>query len=138
MWYWRMETGCRRWNQSFLLEEFQKSNQGSKEGYAFAGEGELGVVLETTITPELKEEGYLREILSKVQNMRKDRDFEVLDRINLYFANWDTIKAVIEKYKDQIMKDTLADKIFYNEKRENYVETKINDATLDIDVEVVK
>ena len=61
-----------------------------KEGYAFAGEGELGVVLETTITPELKEEGYLREILSKVQ------------------------------------------------KRENYVETKINDATLDIDVEVVK
>ena len=48
------------------------------------------------------------------------------------------LKAVIEKYKDQIMKDTLADKIFYNEKRENYVETKINDATLDIDVEVVK
>lgn len=109
-----------------------------KEGYAFAGEGELGVVLETTITPELKEEGYLREILSKVQNMRKDRDFEVLDRINLYFANCDTLKAVIEKYKDQIMKDTLADNIFYNEKRENYVETKINDETIDIDVEVVK
>ena len=109
-----------------------------KEGYAFAGEGELGVVLETTITPELKEEGYLREILSKVQNMRKDRDFEVLDRINLYFANCDTLKEVIEKYKDQIMKDTLADNIFYNEKRENYVETKINDETIDIDVEVVK
>ena len=84
-----------------------------KEGYAFAGEGELGVVLETTITPELKEEGYLREILSKVQNMRKDRDFEVLDRINLYFANNDTLKEVIEKYKEQIMKDTLANNIFY-------------------------
>ena len=109
-----------------------------KEGYAFAGEGELGVVLETTITPELKEEGYLREILSKVQNMRKDRDFEVLDRINLYFANCDTLKDVIEKYKEQIMKDTLADNIFYNEKRDNYVETKINDEKIDIDVEVVK
>ena len=109
-----------------------------KEGYAFAGEGELGVVLETTITPELKEEGYLREILSKVQNMRKDRGFEVLDRINLYFANCDTLKDVIEKYKDQIMKDTLADYIGFDEARTNYVETKINDEKIDIDVEVVK
>ena len=109
-----------------------------KEGYAFAGEGELGVVLETTITPELKEEGYLREILSKVQNMRKDRDFEVLDRINLYFANCDTLKEVIEKYKEQIMKDTLAENIFFDEKRDNYVETKINDEKIDIDVEVVR
>ena len=107
-----------------------------KEGYAFAGEGELGVVLETTITPELKEEGYLREILSKVQNMRKDRGFEVLDRINLYFANNDELYKVIEKYKDQIMKDTLADNILYGEKRDGYVETKINDEKIDIDVEV--
>ena len=43
-----------------------------KEGFAFTGEGEIGVVLDTTITEELKEEGYVREILSKVQNMRKD------------------------------------------------------------------
>ena len=107
-----------------------------KEGYAFAGEGELGVILETTITPELKEEGYVREILSKVQNMRKDRGFEVLDRINLYFANNDNLKTTIEKYKEQIMKDTLSDNIFYNEERENYVETKINDETINIDVEV--
>ena len=107
-----------------------------KDGYAFAGEGELGVILETTITPELKEEGYLREILSKVQNMRKDRGFEVLDRINLYFADNDNLKATIEKYKDQIMKDTLSDNIFYNEERQNYVETKINDETINIDVEV--
>ena len=52
-----------------------------KEGFAFAGEGEIGVVLDTTITPELKEEGYVREILSKGQNMRKDKGFEVLDKI---------------------------------------------------------
>ena len=70
--------------------------------------------------------------------MRKDRDFEVLDRINLYFANNDTLKEVIEKYKEQIMKDTLANNIFYNENRENYVETKINDEKIDIDVEVVR
>ena len=68
-----------------------------KEGYAFAGEGELGVVLETTITPELKEEGYLREILSKVQNMREDSGFKVLDRINLYVAENAKLEDVIKK-----------------------------------------
>jgi len=51
-----------------------------KEGFAFAGEGEIGVVLDTHITQELKEEGYVREVLSKVQNMRKDKGFEVLDK----------------------------------------------------------
>lgn len=52
-------------NSSNLLVTMQ-----GLEGFAFAGEGELGVVLETTITPELQEEGYVREILSKIQNMR--------------------------------------------------------------------
>ena len=52
-----------------------------KDGFAFAGEGEIGVVLDTHITQELKEEGYVREVLSKVQNMRKDKGFEVLDKI---------------------------------------------------------
>ena len=58
-----------------------------KDGFAFAGEGEIGVVLDTHITPELKEEGYVREVLSKVQNMRKEKGFEVLDKINLYVDN---------------------------------------------------
>ena len=51
---------------------------------------------------------------------------------------YNSINSLKEKYKDQIMKDTLANNIFYNENRENYVETKINDKTIDIDVEVVK
>ena len=50
----------------------------------------------------------------------------------------DDDEKVIEKYKEQIMKDTLANNIFYNENRENYVETKINDEKIDIDVEVVR
>ena len=50
-----------------------------KEGFAFSGEGEIGVVLDTHITDELKKEGYVREILSKVQNMRKDKGFEVTE-----------------------------------------------------------
>ena len=109
-----------------------------KEGFAFSGEGETGVVLDTHITQELKEEGYLREILSKVQNMRKDKGFEVLDRINLYVAENTMLEKVIEKFAETIKKDTLADKIVYNEDRKDYTECKINGETLKIDVEVVK
>ena len=108
-----------------------------KDGFAFAGEGEIGVVLDTTITEELKEEGYVREILSKVQNMRKDSGFEVLDRINLYVAGNDMLENVIKKFASQIQKDTLADNIFYNEERTNYTDSTINGENLKIDVEKV-
>ena len=109
-----------------------------KEGYAFAGEGEIGVILDTHITEELKEEGYVREILSKVQNMRKDSGFEVLDRINLYITGNTMLEEVIKKYEKDIKKDTLADHIYYGEDRKNYTETTINGEKLKVDVEVVK
>ena len=97
----------------FNSENLLVTMQG-KDGFAFSGEGETGVVLDTTITPELKEEGYLREILSKVQNMRKDSGFEVLDRINLYVEGNEMLETVIKKYEVQIKKDTLAENIIYN------------------------
>ncbi len=106
-----------------------------KDGFAFSGEGEIGVVLDTTITPELAEEGTLREVLSKVQNMRKDSGFEVLDRINLYVAGNEKVEAVIKKYEDTIKHDTLADNIFYNKERKEYIDTNINGENLKIDVE---
>ncbi len=110
-----------------------------KEGFAFAGEGEIGVVLDTHITEELRVEGVLREVLSKVQNMRKDRGFEVLDRINLYVKDEKgEVEKVIKKFEDTIKHDTLADKVVYNEKRENYAETPINGETILLDVEVNK
>ncbi len=108
-----------------------------KEGYAFSGEGQTGVVLDTTITGELKEEGYVREILSKVQNMRKESGFEVLDRINLYVAGNEMLETVIKKYSEQIQKDTLADNIIYNENAKEYTETSINGEKLNITVEKI-
>ena len=120
-------------NQDNLLVTMQ-----GKDGFAFSGEGEIGVVLETTITEELKEEGYVREVLSKVQNMRKERDFEVLDHINLYVAGNESLEKVIKKNEEVIKNDTLAVKIIYHEERENYTSTNINGENLDIDVEVVK
>ena len=110
-----------------------------KEGFAFAGEGEMGVVLDTHISEELKEEGFLREILSKVQNLRKDRGFEVTDRINLYISDSNGIvEKVAEKFEDIIKHDTLANEVFYDTERENYTETSINGEHILLDVEVVK
>ena len=109
-----------------------------KEGFAFAGEGEIGVVLETTITPELKEEGYVREVLSKVQNMRKDKGFEVLDKITLYVSENQMLENLVKKFDKEIMKETLAQKIEYNKKRDSYTEVSINGEKLLLDVEVIK
>ena len=108
-----------------------------KEGFAFSGEGEIGVILETTITPELRKEGYVREVLSKVQNMRKDKGFEVLDNINLYVAGSEELEAVIKENEELIKHDTLAKKVVYHEERDNYTTTNINGNNLDIDIKKV-
>lgn len=109
-----------------------------KDGFAFSGTGEIGVVIETEITSELREEGYLREILSKVQNMRKDSGFEVMDNINLYVSGNETLEAVVKKYEDVIKHDTLAKDVLYNVDGKDYVQTPINGENLNIFVEVVK
>ncbi|MCI6277003.1 MAG: isoleucine--tRNA ligase [Clostridium sp.] len=107
------------------------------EGYAFAGVGEVGVVLDTTITEELREEGHVREMVSKIQNMRKESGFEVADKINLYVANNDKLLEVVKKYADVIKKETLTVEIAYNGEVE-YTNFNINGESLDMAVEVVK
>ncbi|MBW9152409.1 isoleucine--tRNA ligase [Clostridium estertheticum] len=103
------------------------------EGYAFAGEGEMGVVLITHITDELKEEGNVREILSKIQNMRKESGFEVADKITTYVSGNEMLQNVIAKFEDQIKKDTLSVEIVYNVDRE-YKTVKINGEDLQLDL----
>lgn len=109
-----------------------------KEGFAFAGEGEIGVVLDTHITPELKDEGYVREILSKVQNMRKEKGFEVLDKINLYVAGNEMLEELVKKNAESIMHDVLAVEIIYGKDVATYTQMNINGEDFKIDVEVVK
>ena len=103
------------------------------EGYAFAGEGEMGVVLITHITEELKEEGNVREILSKIQNLRKESGFEVADKIRTYVSGNEMLQSVIAKFEDQIKKDTLSVEIVYNYDRE-YKSVKINGENLQLDL----
>ena len=104
------------------------------DGYAFAGEGDMGVVLDTTITEELREEGHVREILSKIQNMRKESGFEVADKINIYVTGNEMLENVIRKFEEQIARDTLAVEIVYGGNFD-YQEVKINGEELKLAVE---
>lgn len=107
------------------------------EGYAFSGEGDIGVVLDSTITEGLREEGHLREIISKIQNMRKESGFEVADKINLYVADNNMLLEVIKKFSDVIKKETLTEEINYNSEI-NYSSFSINGEELKMAVEVIK
>lgn len=109
-----------------------------KDGFAFAGSGTVGVVLDTEITEELKKEGYVREIISKVQNLRKERGFEVLDRIYLYISGNPILEAIVEENKDFIKKETLTLDLIIRENMENCTECNINGEKLLISVEVAK
>ena len=108
------------------------------EGYAFAGEGEIGVVLDTHITDELREEGHVREMISKIQNMRKEKGFEVADKITLYVADNDMLMNVVKKFEDTIKKETLTVEVAYGNADRSYTETTINGEKLNMDVEVVR
>jgi isoleucyl-tRNA synthetase len=107
------------------------------DGYAFAGEGEIGVVLDTHITDELREEGHVREMISKIQNMRKEKGFQVADKINLYVKDNDMLMNILKKFESTIKKETLTVEIVYNEEDRVYTETTINGEQLNMDVKVI-
>lgn len=101
-----------------LLIETTKS-----EKYISAQEGEIVVVLDIELNDELIEEGFVRELISKIQNLRKDSGFEVQNHIEIYYSDNEKIAEIIEKNKAQIADETLADKI---EKGEGETELDIN------------
>ena len=82
-----------------------------KEDYCTVFDGGVTVALDTALTPELIEEGFVREIVSKIQNMRKDSGFEVMDHINVKLSGNDKLIAVVMKNKDSIAGDVLAESI---------------------------
>ena len=82
-----------------------------QEGYVSENDATMTVVLDTTLTPELIEEGFVREIVSKVQTMRKEAGFEVMDRIKVFASGNDKIAGVLTANADVIKKEVLADDI---------------------------
>ncbi len=83
----------------------------NSDGYATQSDYGITVVLDTTLTDELIEEGFVREIISKIQSMRKDSDFEVMDHINVYVSGNDKIEGIMQKNAEFIKEEVLADSI---------------------------
>ncbi len=94
-----------------LAEEDLLIDMAQMEGYVSEQDNYVTVVLDTNLTPELIEEGYVREIVSKIQTMRKEADFEVTDKIVVYVDNNDKIAEIIARNADSIKGDTLAELI---------------------------
>ncbi len=89
----------------------------TKEASSFASDsnGKITVVLDTVLTKELIDEGYLREVVSKIQTQRKEAGFEVVDHIELSFNGSLELLDIIRKYEDKIKSQTLADSITYTD-----------------------
>ena len=96
------------------------------EGYASVSDMGVTVVLDTRLSEELIEEGFVREIISKLQTMRKDSGFEVMDNIYIYISDSEKIKAIMEKNADEIKNDVLALDIIFDSKCDNSKEWNIN------------
>jgi len=80
-------------------------------GFESVQDGERTVVLDRNLTPELIEEGFVRELISKTQTMRKEAGFEVTDRIIIYASGNERIEEILKSHKDEIMSEILADDV---------------------------
>ena len=96
-------------NKAELSEEDLLIETAQTEGYVTEADGDISVVLDTNLTPELIEEGFVREIVSKVQTMRKEAGFEVMDKIHIYAKDNDKILELMKNHKEEIMSEVLAE-----------------------------
>ncbi len=91
--------------EDLLIEPVQKA------GFAAESDGDLSVIMDTNLTPELISEGYVRELISKIQTMRKEAGFEVTDHITLYISAEQTLMNVVKANQDKIMSEVLAESL---------------------------
>ncbi len=110
-------------------------NSVSKEGFDVALEDNDFIILNTELTSDLINEGIAREFVSKIQNLRKQKDFDIVDRINIYYSGDKEIDNSVDEFKEFIKNETLALEII---KRESSNVVDLNGHSASIDVEVVK
>jgi len=106
----------------------------SKEGFDVTMENNNFVILNTTLTTELIEEGIAREIVSKVQNLRKEKDFNITDRINLYYNSDNEVETSINNFEEFIKNETLSLEIIKKDNLENKVDLNGHEAYIDVEV----
>ena len=105
------------------------------EGYVANSDKGITVVMDTNLTPELIEEGFVREIVSKIQTMRKDAGFEVMDRFKVYVSGNDRIADLMQRNAEQVKSVVLADDIIASEAEGFVKEWNINGENVTLGVE---
>ena len=104
------------------------------EGYNCQRYGGVTIALETTLSPELIEEGFVREIVSKVQTMRKENGYEVTDHIEVYLSGNEKLEGLVKKNEDFLKGATLTDAVHYGELDGHQKEWNINGETVTLAV----
>ena len=125
-----------RGEQIVLTKEDLLIDSAKMPGYESTADYGITVVLDTNLTEDLIEEGFVREIVSKIQTMRKDSGFEVMDNINIYISGNAKVVAIAEKNAAEIMGETLG-KSLTNAENENAKEWDINGKKVKIAVEKI-
>ncbi|MCR4930084.1 MAG: isoleucine--tRNA ligase [Lachnospiraceae bacterium] len=120
-----------------LAEEDLLIEMTQKEGYVTEADNYVTVVLDTNLTEELLEEGCVNEIISKLQTMRKDSGFEVMDRIKLYIDGNDKLAEVVKKNESAIAGKVLANEVIYNATTALSKEWNINGEKVSLGVEKI-
>lgn len=118
-----------------LTEEDLLIDTAQTEGYVSEGDNSVTVVLDTNLTPELLEEGFVRELISKIQTMRKEAGFEVTNHIDLYQDANDRIAEILKAHADELKKEVLADHIMLGQMGGYAKEWNINGETVMLGVE---
>lgn len=118
-----------------VVPEMVEIRISSKEGFNASHEGNQFIVLNTALTDELLHEGVVRELISKVQNLRKTKDFEITDRIHIFYQANDEFEEAIHDFKELIQEETLAVSM---ESKENSGEVySLNGIYVQFDIEKV-
>ena len=118
-----------------LLEEDLLIDMAQMEGYVSESDHTITVVLDTNLTPELIEEGFVRELVSKIQTMRKEAGFEVMDKIRVYAKDNDKIVSIMKNHGDEIKSEVLAEEIVTGETKGYEKEWNINSEKVNMAVE---
>ena len=118
-----------------LLEEDLLIDMAQMEGYVSESDHTITVVLDTNLTPELIEEGFVRELVSKIQTMRKEAGFEVMDKIRVYAKDNDKIVSIMKNHGDEIKSEVLAEEIVTGETKGYEKEWNINSEKVTMAVE---
>ena len=118
-----------------LLEEDLLIDMAQMEGYVSESDHTITVVLDTNLTPELIEEGFVRELVSKIQTMRKEAGFEVMDKIHVYAKDNDKIVDIMKNHGDEIKSEVLAEDIVTGETKGYEKEWNINSEKVTMAVE---